>query len=100
MQARLARVLGTAAVFGIVLIAHAGAGNDVSGQKLDNGLGSLPHYSKWLDKSGRDPMGHRVLGESLDDGLGELPHYSKWADRSGRDPMGIERRMVGLNDKR
>jgi hypothetical protein len=60
----------------------------VVGQKLDSGLGSLPHYSKWLDQSGRNPLGSRVAGESLDNGLGELPHYSKWLDRNGRDPLG------------
>lgn len=59
----------------------------VAGQKLDSGLGELPHYSKWADPSGRHPMGTRVLGESLDDGLGELPHYAKWLDKSGKDPM-------------
>jgi hypothetical protein len=60
----------------------------LAGEKLDSGLGDLPHYSKWEDRSGRRPMGNRVLGESLDDGLGELPHYSQWVDPSGRDPMG------------
>jgi hypothetical protein len=57
------------------------------GQKLDSGLGDLPHYSKWVDKTGKDPLGRRVIGESLDDGLGELPHYSKWLDKTGKDPM-------------
>ena len=60
----------------------------VAGQKLDSGLGSLPHYANWLDRSGRHPVGQKVVGESLDDGLGQLPHYSTWKDRSGRDPMG------------
>lgn len=60
------------------------------GQKVDSGLGSLPHYSLWKDKSGRNPMGNAVIGESLDDGLGSLPHYSQWKDKSGRDPMGLE----------
>ena len=27
------------------------------GQKLDSGLGEVPHYSQWLDKSGRAPAG-------------------------------------------
>lgn len=62
--------------------AHA----DVPGQKIDSGLGQLPHYRHWADRSGR--LTTVVLGESLDDGLGELPHYSQWKDPSGRDPLG------------
>lgn len=69
----------------------AGTDTLVPGQKLDSGLGALPHYSQWTDRTGRDPLGMRVVGESLDDGLGELPHYSKWIDRTGRDPLGRER---------
>ena len=60
----------------------------VAGQKLDSGLGDLPHYSKWADRTGRHPLGTFVLGESQDSGLGQLPHYSKWTDRTGKDPMG------------
>ena len=62
----------------------------VPGQKIDSGLGDLPHYSTWVDRSGRNPTGTRVAGESLDDGLADLPHYSKWIDPTGRDPMGRE----------
>ncbi|MBI5716213.1 MAG: hypothetical protein HZC37_00810 [Burkholderiales bacterium] len=62
----------------------------VEGQKLDSGLGELPHYSQWADKTGRQPVAVRVAGESLDDGLGELPPYSQWLDKTGRDPMGRE----------
>lgn len=40
--------------------AAAGA-NDVAGKKLDSGLGELPHYSQWADKSGRDPLGRAPL---------------------------------------
>ncbi|MFO1219241.1 MAG: hypothetical protein U1E89_12770 [Burkholderiaceae bacterium] len=68
--------------------AQAARSQPVIGEKLDNGLGDLPPYAQWDDKTGRMPMRHRVLGESIDDGLGELPHYSKWLDRTGRDPMG------------
>jgi hypothetical protein len=50
----------------------------VAGEKLDSGLGELPHYSKW---------GTKVAGEKLDSGLGELPHYSKWADPTGKNPL-------------
>ena len=69
-------------------MAQAPQVNTVIGEKQDNGLGDLPPYASWDDKSGRVPVRHRVAGESIDDGLGELPHYSKWLDRSGRDPMG------------
>jgi hypothetical protein len=61
----------------------------VVGEKLDSGLGSLPHYSRWADRSGRVVIRvTAVPGESLDDGLGELPHYRLWVDRSGKHPMG------------
>jgi len=61
----------------------------VVGEKIDSGLGSLPHYSRWADRSGRVVIRvTAVPGESLDDGLGELPHYRQWADRSGKRPMG------------
>ncbi len=59
---------------------------DVPGQKIDSGLGQLPHFRHWADRSGR--LTTVVLGESLDDGLGALPHYSQWKDPSGRDPLG------------
>ena len=58
------------------------------GQKLDSGLGALPHYSLWVDPKGRYPTAVAVAGESLDNGLGELPHYSQWKDPRGRDPLG------------
>lgn len=64
------------------------------GQKLDSGLGELPPYAQWLDKSGQSPQGARVAGESLDSGLGELPPYAQWLDKSGRDPMGRSARQV------
>jgi hypothetical protein len=83
--------LALCAALCLSLPAQAQPDRAVIGQKLDSGLGSLPHYSKWLDRSGRAPMGGRVAGESLDNGLGELPHYSKWLDRSGRDPLGRDR---------
>jgi hypothetical protein len=28
----------------------------LSGEKLDNGLGDLPHYSQWADPSGKNPL--------------------------------------------
>jgi hypothetical protein len=77
-----------AAIAALALLSAAGparSGPDafVAGQKLDSGLGELPHYSKWADPSARTPARTHVPGESLDSGLGELPHYSKWADRTG-----------------
>jgi hypothetical protein len=98
MKRKFTLIVGAAALLGSIGTAHADGA--VSGQKIDSGLGSLPHYSKWLDKSGRDPMSVKVVGESLDNGLGELPHYSKWLDRSGRDPMGIERTALSQAAKR
>lgn len=29
----------------------------VAGQKIDSGLGELPHYRLWTDPSGKNPMG-------------------------------------------
>lgn len=36
----------------------------VAGQKLDSGLGELPHYRLWADPSGKHPMGKPVAAES------------------------------------
>jgi hypothetical protein len=57
----------------------------VSGEKLDSGLGSLPHYSQWKDRTGKSVVATtQVEGQKLDSGLGDLPHYSKWADPTGK----------------
>lgn len=50
--------------------------NPVAGQKLDSGLGELPHYRFWADKSGKNPTATRVAGEKLDSGLGDIAPYS------------------------
>jgi hypothetical protein len=55
----------------------------VAGEKLDSGLGNLPHYSQWADKTGKI----QVAGEKQDNGLGDLPHYSQWADPTGKNPL-------------
>ena len=62
-----------------------------AGQKLDSGLGELPHYSQWADPTGKAPArgalraaSHQVAGEKQDSGLGELPHYSRWGQRDAR----------------
>ena len=60
----------------------------VAAQKLDGGLGELPHHRHWTDPTGRGPMGQALVGEKQDSGLGELPHYRHWKDKTGRDPMG------------
>ena len=52
----------------------------VPGQKIDSGLGDLPHYSQWAKPA------NKVSGEKVDSGLGDLPHYSKWADPTGKNP--------------
>lgn len=53
-----------------------------AGEKLDSGLGKLPHYSQWAKHPETAKLfaaASSVPGESLDSGLGELPHYSQWA---------------------
>jgi hypothetical protein len=94
MKTSLFHALGATVLLGLCASAWSGTDVNMPGQKIDSGLGELPHYSTWADRSGRYPLGYRVVGESLDDGLGELPHYSKWVDRTGRDPMGRERQML------
>lgn len=67
----------------------------VVGEKLDSGLGSLPHYRHWTDPTGKQMQPARaeaetalaakpVVGEKLDSGLGDLPHYRDWADATGK----------------
>lgn len=59
----------------------------VPGEKLDNGLGQLPHYRDWSRHAEMHHLvvrPHRVPGEKLDNGLGELKHYRYWADSTGR----------------
>ena len=75
----------------LAAIADDVRGNPVPGEKLDSGLGSLPHYSRWAEQGVLNTAGAaatraatRVAGEKLDSGLGELPHYRDWKDPSGR----------------
>lgn len=72
------------------------AGPAVPGEKIDSGLGDLPHYSRWADPRGR-VVAVAVPGESLDNGLGELPHYRLWVDRSGKHPLGKPTRVASSN---
>jgi hypothetical protein len=62
----------------------------VVGQKLDSGLGDLPHYRDWADPTGKAPVAAKVAGQKLDSGLGELPHYRYWADPTGKAPVRME----------
>lgn len=79
-------LLITLATAAVSLVAATAAATE--GEKLDSGLGDLPHYAQWADKTGQTQQAARVPGESLDSGLGELPPYAQWLDKSGRDPMG------------
>jgi hypothetical protein len=37
----------------------------VAGAKIDSGLGDLlPHYSRWVDKTGKDPLGERRVAQA------------------------------------
>jgi len=57
----------------------------VAGEKLDSGLGSLPHYRHWEKRDatgGSVALAQRIPGEKLDSGLGSLPHYRHWANHS------------------
>jgi hypothetical protein len=63
-----------AALLGYAAHAHAAdaaPASHVAGQKLDSGLGELPHYSRWTDPTGKTPTRYRVAGEKLDSGLGD-----------------------------
>lgn len=84
------KLLPLTAALAFLLTAYASqafAAEPVAGQKLDSGLGDLPHYSQWADKTGKTPLRAATTGEKLDSGLGDLPHYSKWADPTGKTPM-------------
>lgn len=70
------------------LLLSVGTLHAMEGQKLDSGLGELPHYSQWADRTGRLLVAVVVPGESLDDSLGDLPPYRLWKDPTGRDPLG------------
>jgi hypothetical protein len=39
-------------------------GTAVLGESQDSGLGELPHYSRWVDKSGKDPLGERRVAQA------------------------------------
>jgi hypothetical protein len=39
----------------VVAAERASAPVQVAGEKVDSGLGDLPHYSKWADPTGKNP---------------------------------------------
>ena len=102
MHSRQLAVFVAAALVVAASSLHADTGPQVVGEKVDSGLGQLPHYSQWADPTGKAvvPVSVQVprrtklimrtglLGEKIDSGLGQLPHYSQWADATGKDPMG------------
>lgn len=69
-------LMACAFVWTPVLADNAARKAPVAGQKLDSGLGELPHYRYWADKSGRNPTAMRVAGEKLDSGLGDIVPFS------------------------
>ena len=38
----------------------------VSGEKVDSGLGELPHYSKWADPTGKNPAQRKAVAKGDD----------------------------------
>jgi len=75
---RAGRVLiGVVAALGFAVSAGALADGTVPtpAAKIDNGLGTLPHYSQW-----REPWVYAMPAEKIDSGLGALPHYSQWGE--------------------
>ena len=94
MAATLGVLASTPALAGDALATSA----QVPGQKIDSGLGELPHYSQWTDPTGKNPLRRtasapatavQVAGEKKDSGLGDLPHYSQWVDKSGREAVRV-----------
>ena len=68
-------LIGVISALGFALSASAFADGEAltPAAKIDNGLGTLPHYSQW-----REPWVHTMPAEKIDSGLGSLPHYSQW----------------------
>ncbi len=38
----------------------------VNGEKVDSGLGDLPHYSQWTDPTGKNPVQVKVSAKRAD----------------------------------
>jgi len=70
----------------------AGKRHHVEGEKLDSGLGELPHYRHWAKHpatKGLVALTSRVPGEKLDSGLGELPPYREWAGNTDNRHLAV-----------
>jgi hypothetical protein len=86
MALRIIHSVAIAAAMSICLpcaaqeIKSQGQPHRVAGEKLDNGLGRLPHYREWhygwnTNRKNAQLRLNPVVGEKLDSGLGELqPH--------------------------
>jgi hypothetical protein len=63
-----ASLAASMSIFAAAAVAADAVGTQVqvSGEKIDSGLGDLPHYSKWADPTGRNPLQARVAAESSD----------------------------------
>jgi len=66
-EAVMKKVLAAVMTVAAMAVAQTVAADNVEGQKLDNGLGTMV-YGESLDSG----LGSMVYGESLDSGLGEL----------------------------
>jgi hypothetical protein len=82
MNAKKMVIVAAATVFASAVASAVNATSTrIEGEKLDSGLGELPHYSEWAHYPhlrGITAMVNRVVGEKLDSGLGELPAYREW----------------------
>jgi hypothetical protein len=47
-----------------VAFAAGAVSKPVAGAKIDGGLGDLPHCSRWVDKTGKDPLGERRVAQA------------------------------------
>jgi len=74
--ARISLAAMLAASFAAGQVAAAESSPQAQGLKIDSGLGDLPHYRHWVDKTGKNPLPHRVVGEKLDSGLGDIKPVS------------------------
>jgi hypothetical protein len=45
---------------------RAAAPAQVAGEKVDSGLGDLPHYSKWADPTGKNPTQAKAVAKRDD----------------------------------
>jgi hypothetical protein len=60
---------------GLSTAAMADGGVPIPAPSVDNGLGTLPHYSQW-----REPWLYAMPAEKIDSGLGTLPPYAEWRE--------------------